>query len=280
MNRSERRRAEKELRKSQRQSSAKAEGHARQSTREARSEWPSLDQRAAKIAVLEHFDGFAPLRNGLKRIAAERQDWAGLPMPVEGTRLVIEPKFPHAAALSKMGGDDEEPLPDDCKERNSWWSSRLRAHVVIWEEGGKILWMTIPHHHRAAMEMSVLSVSDVWGIEQESNAVKLLGTMLRHRQFKQYLLTGMFAESSPRSGLTYIFRKLRPTIVLNKNAEGGPRLIAALCLHPIAYYEGSWAGAMTPTDDVVAHLAMMRGDEHLFWKRANQHHPSRPEAGL
>lgn len=58
------------------------------------------------------------------------------------------------------------------------------------------------------------------------------------------------------------------------------RILCALCLHPIAYYSKSWAGAMTPTDDVCAHLMMMRSDEHLFWRRANQHAPWRPEAGL
>lgn len=37
---------------------------------------------------------------------------------------------------------------------------------------------------------------------------------------------------------------------------------------------------MTPTDDVIAHLTLMRGDEPMFWRRANQHGPDRPEAGL
>jgi hypothetical protein len=53
-----------------------------------------------------------------------------------------------------------------------------------------------------------------------------------------------------------------------------------LCLHPIGYYANSWAGAMCPTDDVIAHLMMMRADEPMFWRKANQHPPHRPEAGL
>jgi hypothetical protein len=124
----------------------------------------------------------------------------------------------------------------------------------------------------------------VWGIEQEGRAVQLLGQMLRHRAFKQYLLTGMFIETSRRSGVTYIFRKLRPTVALAPTRPGREqqsiRILACLCMHPIAYYEGSWAGAMCPTDDVIAHLALMRGDEHMFWKRCNQHPPHTPEAGL
>jgi len=37
---------------------------------------------------------------------------------------------------------------------------------------------------------------------------------------------------------------------------------------------------MVPTDDVIAHLMLMRADEHGFWKRANQHPLDRLEAGL
>lgn len=288
MNRSERRRQEKEARKlEQRQSRAQpsqrrlaGEGRASRSTPAKREESRSPDLLAAKIALLETFDGFAPLRNSLRKIAKDRQDWAGIPMPIEGASLVIEPKFPKAKGLSEINKKEEEPLPDGVSERNSWWSRRLRAHVIVWNEGGKILAGKIPHHHRADMELASLNAADAWGIEQEANAVQLLGTMLRHRQFKQYLLVGMFAEMSQRSGLTYVFRKLRPTLVIRKDAKDGPRILAALCLHPIGYYGGSWAGAMTPTDDVVAHLTMMRGDEHLFWKRSNQHSPDRPEAGI
>ena len=57
-------------------------------------------------------------------------------------------------------------------------------------------------------------------------------------------------------------------------------ILCAMCLHPIGYYAGSWAGAMCPTDDVLAHLMLMRGDEKMFWRRANQHAAYLPEAGL
>ena len=90
---------------------------------------------------------------------------------------------------------------------------------------------------------------------------------------------GMFMETSKRSGLTYVFRRLRPTIVLD--AKGSEvKIRCCLCMHPIGYYAGTWAGAMTPTDDVIAHLMMMRGDEPMFWRRANQHPSWVPEAGL
>jgi hypothetical protein len=247
---------------------------------------PSQDRLEDKRALLEAFDGFSALRNGLRRVAEDRGDWAGIPMPLEGQRLVIEPRYPMAAELSAMGGSkkkDEEPEPADVKIRNQWWSDRLRAEIFIWDEGGKLQWGKIGRPHHIALDMQTLGCMDAWGIEQESSAVQLLASLLSHRQLKQYLLTGMFLETSKRSKLTYLFRRLKPTLVLDckdPTSNKPVRILAALCMHPIGFYEGSWSGAMTPTDDVVAHLMLMRGDEHCFWKRANQHSPGRPEAGL
>jgi hypothetical protein len=94
------------------------------------------------------------------------------------------------------------------------------------------------------------------------------------------MLTGMFVERSRRSGISYVFRKLRPTLALKAGKDDRMGLLAALCMHPIGYYDGSWAGAMCPTDDVIAHLMLMRGDEHMFWRRANQHPAWSQEAGI
>lgn len=234
------------------------------------------------LAKVEAFDGFAPLRNGLRRIAGQRGDWAGIPMPIEGNPLVIEPKFPNAAGLSEIGRDPEEQrleLEAEKELRNTWWSKRLRRRVYIWNEDGKIAW-TLGNKSRLPMEIMTLGASTAWGIEQEHKALNMLATELRHANFKQYLLTGMFLETSHRSGVKYLFRKLKPTVALRMDEDGTTRILCTLCLHPIAYYEGSWAGAMTPTDDVLAHLLLMRGDEAMFWRRANQHAPDQPQSGL
>lgn len=230
------------------------------------------------VELLESYDNFAPLRNGLRGIAEEKEHWAGIPMPLTDLELVVEPKFPNAVALSEIGKTGD-PLPEDVKVRNVFWSNRLRAEIYIWEEAGKIQWGVVPLVHGASFELSTLSSSDAWGIEQESNAIHKLGELLNHRRFKQYLLTGTFLETSRSSGIVYMFRKLRPTIAIRADEKGG-RILCCLCLHPIAYYGQTWAGAMCPTDDVIAHLMLMRGDEIMFWKRANQHPPHRPEAGL
>lgn len=232
------------------------------------------------IETLEAFDNFSGLRNALRDIAAKRSDWAGIPMPLEDVALVVEPSYPGAKELELIGktqGDYEDAK--DLRHRNSFWSTHRRCTIHVVHYQGRVQWTFTPGVHGFDHQIQTLAASCAWGIEQESKALQMLAGLVKHHTFKQYLLTGMFMESSARSGVTYLFRKLRPTVAI-KARKGRMRILAALCLHPIAYYQGSWAGAMCPTDDVIAHLMLMRGDEHMFWRRANQHAAHRPEAGL
>ncbi len=241
-----------------------------------------LPPQAGDFALLESFDGFAAFRNGLARLATDRKEWAGLPMPLEGSPLVIEPRFPRSAAIMEIGRDPSKGDGgiEGATIRNTFWSWQRRSHVTIWEVDGKLDWGVLPATNQAALLMRTLGAADAWGIEQEHRAIQTLGTLVRHRQFKQYLLTGMLMERSPRSGVHYLFRRLRPTVAIRERADGSLRILCTLCMHPIGYYEGSWAGAMTPTDDLLAHLMLMRGDEHMLWRRANQHPAWARESGL
>jgi hypothetical protein len=211
-------------------------------------------------------------------------------MILEGSSLTIEPSYPLAQKIMEASQEPTQQVgTSDQKIRNVFWSWRYRVDVAVWEEEGRIEWGLLSVGNRSGLELETLCASEAWGIEQESAAIRAMGTLLSHRQFKQYLLTGMFLERSKRSGVHYLFRKLRPTIALSGTRRCGAawqygddpmRILCALCLHPIGYYQQSWAGAMTPTDDVLAHLMLMRGDETLFWRRANQHPPYRREAGI
>lgn len=212
-------------------------------------------------------------------------------MPLDDQQLVVEPNYPKAKELMLMGREfrgvdiDAEAEKKYAKAtiRNRWFSDLYRCDILIWELDGKIEWGKQARMHGFPMQLGTLGAADAWGIEQEHNALQTLGEMVKHRAFKQYLLTGMFLETSPRSGLTYCFRRLRPTVVLttrNPKHPGEIAILTTLCLHPIAYYAGTWGGAMCPTDDVIAHLALMRGDEHMLWRRANQHDAITPESGL
>lgn len=251
----------------------------------------SVEAHNARLALLREFDPYAALRGGLARIAEEREEWAGMPMPLDDSPLIVEPTYPHAQALMAFGSAATEEGINEAEDREwsqkrklrgRFFSVQRRADVLIWEEpDGRIDWGL--HHviHSFTTQLKTLGAQEAWGIEQEASAVDTLATLVKHRQMKQYLLTGAFLESSERTGLIYMFRRLRPTVVIDaRDPNEIPTIRCALCLHPIAYYSGSWAGAMCPTDDVIAHLMLMRGDEPMFWKRANQHPAWRPEAGL
>lgn len=232
---------------------------------------------AENLDLLESFDNFAGLRNALRTISRDKEEWAGIPMPIEGEHMVIEPTYP----LADLFNSDDDDKDDDgsLKFRNTFWSHRYRRDVLVYEKDGRVRHTWAPGVGHLDHQLRTLGCSFAWGIEQEGNALHTLATLIRHHSFKCYVLTGMFLESSPRSGITYLFRKLRPTVAL-KARDGDMHVLCAMCMHPIGYYYDSWAGAMCPTDDVIAHLMLMRGDEKMFWKRCNQHEPHRPEAGL
>lgn len=230
---------------------------------------------------MECFDPFTGLRKALASLSDDQSQWAGIPMPLQDLPLVIHPKYPLAKELMAIGNDaeDSDESPDGIRFRNQFWSTRWRTTVMVYEEHGKVRHYLAHGANHVDEIIQTLGASVAWGIEQEHRALVLLGTLLKHHTFKHYLLTGSFLERSERSGVMYVFRKLRPTIAL-KERKGRLIILAALCGHPIAHYAGSWAGAMCPTDDVIAALMLMRGDEHMFWKRSNQHHPSRHQAGV
>lgn len=243
-----------------------------------------------RMALINSLDSHDKLRRWLGMVAQEKCEWAGIPMPLDDFKLVIEPTYPYAKDLMAMGKAHAAELHEDEIEdkeegltlRNVFYSSHKRADIcAIQTKDGRVTWGLRAAIHHGPMEINTLGSQEAWGIEQEAAAVQTLGTLVRHRQFKQYMLTGQFLEASRRSSLTYLFRRLRPTIALGPDKSGKQMSIrAALCMHPIGYYAGTWSGAMCPTDDVIAHLMLMRGDEPMYWRRCNQHRPHRPEAGL
>lgn len=234
-------------------------------------ELPAIEE---VVEALERHDRFAPMRNRLGALAQGVSEWAGIPIPIEGERLVVHPSYPFADVVS-----GEEPAGEPFDIVNVFWSRRLRCEVAICWEDGRLVAVKLPAFNHVHQQLRTLGCAVAWGLVQEHIALDRLGRMLGHHAYKTYLLTGSFLESSPRSGLTYMFRKLRPTLALSSRT-GSVRVIAALCMHPIAYYADSWAGAMCPTDDVIAHLAMMRGDEARYWRKSSQHSVERPEAGV
>lgn len=199
----------------------------------------------------------------LRNIAEHADEYAGIPMPMDGENLIIHPRYRFASILNK------KLETEDVEVINSWVSKRLRKRVVIYKGGWGVMEVEEIGNEIDRI-LRTFGLNGVWSLDAEAKAIRKLCELIPHHQFRGYMLTGTFIESSKRSGVTYIFRRLRPTIAISSQ-NGYVKFLAALCMHPIGYYDESFAGSMVPTDEVIAHLVMMRGDEHAFWKYSNQH---------
>lgn len=239
-----------------------------------REQWAVAKQRLQERAwELGHFEG-VPFGSGRTMTLA-----TGHPLKAQLEAL---------AQQSAEDGRDFTCRTADVDEtvsiRNQWYSPRLRRTVFIYNEQGRVRWclsepFDLDGLHRLNLLCNTLTCSLEWELDAELAALARLQATVSTHQFKLYLLTGTFGETSHGSGTFYLFRRLRPTLAL-KEWQGKMRFLSALCLHPLGFHDDTFAGAMVPTDDVLAHLLLMRGDEHLFWRRSNQHQLYEREAGV
>lgn len=217
-------------------------------------------------------------RRALDKAGDAKGEWAGVPYTFEGQRMVIEPRYPFAKIFNRPKEED----PAGEKTINTWFCSKLRTTVgIVRTAEGKYRGGIIGENQGLGALFNTIAAAACWEVEAEIKAMEKLCELIPRHLFDMYCLTGIFLETSKRSGVTYWFRRLRPTIAMRpgKNDES-MRVLCCLCLHPVGLYEGSWAGAMVPTDDVLAHLLLMRSDEHYFWKKANQIPAYLPNSGL
>jgi hypothetical protein len=274
-------------------------------------EWQALGRELAEMAQVvgpkgqvseEFYDRFIAT---MQSTMFDRGQYAGVPLPMGGYWLEVAPGYPYEGIAGYWPDDEaegEESPNATCKVTtadlveatggtvlNEWFITRrgLRYHVVTYrDKHGR-------HRHKRALcrtyssrrltlDLNTLGASRAWDLDAEMRALETLKEMVTPIAWKYYVLTGGFLESSKRSGVMYWFRRCKPTLALSMRGPSGLGIkpLAALCLHPIAYYLPSHAGAMVPTDDVIAHLTMMRANEHTFWKRANQHAVEEAEAAV
>lgn len=251
----------------------------RQSERQRRLHGRKRLQVAKERTIVVPWD---EIKRKLNHGVTEDGEWGGAPMPIDHLRLVVEPRYPHQGLHGmKLDRDSETPpVPDGATYINHWHT--LGGIVMVFREEGKIghlIWPIQRERNEHMMNTMVVAGNGVWSIENEMRAMETLSGLIKPHLFRMYFTAGMFLETSPRSKVTYLFRKLRPTVAMASKGDQ-MRVLTTLCLHPIGYYEDSFAGVMTPTDDVIAHLMLMRGDEHQFWKKANHHAAFVANAGI
>lgn len=211
--------------------------------------------------------------------AAAAGEWSGCPMPVPGIPLRVEPRHPLAEKLNGFRLPGEEPEPteprgdDEPEVINSWYSHRMSCTVYLARDSKGYFAAKEPEYGGKKIDfwLKTIGASRAWSLDAEFRAMETLKGYISEAAFRAYVLTNSFLETSKRTKVTYLFRRGRPTVALRATNEG-MRILTTLCLHPMGMYEGTWAGVMVPTDDVIAHLALMRGDEPKFWGKAN-HHP-------
>lgn len=226
----------------------------------------------------------------LTEFAKEKSEWSGLPVPVKGLKLRLADSHPYKHLedfrFPEEGTSVHVDTTETCNEDlvyhevNRFWSSVKGADIIVIRKANGRTTYGVQTYNRAKMWLATLDASFVWPLEAEQKALEKLLELIGHHKWRMYALTGCFMETSPRSGVTYMFRKLKPTLAIKAGPTGELRILCGLCLHPVGFYEGSHAGVMVPTDDVIAHLCLMRGDEQRLWRQANQHAAYRPECGL
>lgn len=217
----------------------------------------------------------------LMHLAEHAQEYAGIPYPIEGEDLLTHPSYrftkvfedKREAAFDKQVAerDPDEPLIDII---NGWLCQRTKRHVFVIQErrdGAKRIGFTYPMARVFDYAVKTLGLVCAWKLDAELKAQEKLAQLVTPHAFTCYTTTGSFLETSPRSGVTYMFRRCRPTVAMREHQPGDIKVLCTLCLHPIGYYDKSFGGSLVPTDDVIAHLMLMRGDEPHLWRLANQH---------
>lgn len=191
-----------------------------------------------------------------------------------------------------QGLDNKDDSPE-WQIVNTWISARkfrghLKREIIIWKhrDTGAYRHEIKPFGEVSARAQLLMTSGFIRShcniIETEQIARDRLLEELSEEQKAQYLLTDGFAEKG-KSGTLYILRRNRPTLAFSMNGESYDRVgnvLCALCMHPLAYYTGSWAGVMPPSDEILSHLFHIRTDEHRYWKICEQHNPSHYLSGL
>lgn len=213
----------------------------------------------------------------------------GIPMPdlETGHQFITARNTPLGHQLQYMTGRTEhagELAGLGLKVMNSWEVIGDRSIAILEDADGNVGMIT-DHHAGRRLRKNVggqlmRAMLPNLTAEAELKAMDCLKQKLTHNQWTSYVLNGSFPEESKKSGLHYIFRKGLPTLVLSYHGTSGGRVIAALCMHPFGYYAGTHVGSMVPSDEVIAHLLMMRADEHKYWGKSGQWEASDPRSGI
>lgn len=213
--------------------------------------------------------------NGARSLVFEQMKMAldiqNLPLPERIQKLVDPPKEP---------AEEEWEFYREWLSTVEWKGRRRTVKIEKNKVTGKFRSSITPYkvyRERLQFYLATGFFRETCGVlEAELKACERLMEALTPHQKHQYVFQDCVVEHG-RSGVLYLIRKNRPTLAIRDTGKvegdtrNGGEVLCAMCYHPLAYYTNTWAGALPPSDEVLAHLLMIRADEHLFWKRCNQH---------
>lgn len=171
---------------------------------------------------------------------------------------------------------------------NSWINAKKERIEIVHTRtanGIRASVIKVPPYDSAKARVSFMlatqHASVHYRLKAERKALARLSKLITRDEYREYYITGVLWVFSKRSGLTYIIRRGRPTVVISTSrGKEHAKILGALCVHAEGYYAGTWAGALVPTDDAIYHLIKIRGDEYYFWRVATFHPPDQIESGI
>lgn len=160
---------------------------------------------------------------------------------------------------------------------NQWTDYKRDMVINTYRVGGRARYARLyTDTEHQVMQATKDIAKRAWCAGVEDKAQRKLKAMATLDEYEEYMLTGDITVIGKQTKLMYVIRRLRPTLIYRNrdNELQTTRCLGALCMHPVGYYDGTWAGVLCPTDDVMAHLLMIKTDEKEFWNKSVFHNTS------
>jgi hypothetical protein len=165
----------------------------------------------AEATRLEVGKDLVPLAQASRQLAESMialQDWSGLPVPVPGLPLVLEPRYKHKClenfrwkeCYDENGVREEvhdEPIQGPTQSRwiNSWWNAKYQVNITVLRDHDGRVRFTFSPVDRLSFTIRTMDAAAAWPFEAEQKALQKLATLIPRHLYELYCLTGHFRRS-------------------------------------------------------------------------------------
>jgi hypothetical protein len=114
-------------------------------------------------------------------------DWSGLPVPVFGLKLVLEPRYKHKAlsdfrwkecydeeGVRHVLDEEHQPKASEFSVVNSWWNAEYRMTIAVVKDRQGRAQLRLSLEDRLSFTLRTLQASTAWPVEAEQKAQKKL----------------------------------------------------------------------------------------------------------